>query len=70
MESSRWNIHEVESEGVPQRTLPRLAPQQLVVPEEPENEQRIEEIIQVCTAINNLLQVSLHKLFSSSIIKY
>lgn len=51
MESSRWNIHEVESEGVPQRTLPRLAPQQLVVPEEPENEQRIEEIIQVCTAI-------------------
>lgn len=43
----RWNIHEITVENVVHRPLPQLPRQALVIPEEPENEQRIEEIIQV-----------------------
>ncbi|CAH0406847.1 unnamed protein product [Chilo suppressalis] len=42
--NKKWNISEVVID-VPQRTLPQLPTAPLLVPEEPENEQRIEEII-------------------------
>ncbi|CAG9785743.1 unnamed protein product [Diatraea saccharalis] len=57
--NKKWNICE-EVTDVPQRSLPRLPTVQLVAQEEPENGQRIEEIIQNSgNVVGNIEEITL-----------
>ncbi|KAL0831509.1 hypothetical protein ABMA28_002303 [Loxostege sticticalis] len=60
--NKKWNIHEITVENVVHRPLPQLPPQALVIPEEPENEQRIEEIIQNSgNVVGNIQEITLRE---------